>query len=1311
MAKNQPQRSKYNLRTQANAEHDYTNRYNRASVKTKKELFIFSGIIGLAALYTTESILLLLKLSFSKLTSGNLVANLVGKVAPSSVDQSKLDAVTNASRAHVSVFDIIKFLFGVPSVGIALLSWTIALVVTIIAFAYLHSGNRVLQDREQVRNEMLDENDRYASDVPSLIKENGTDIAMDAKAVVLPDVSAIMAHYFLNPSGIKGKDGNVKIDTTFQKELQSIAQLSSKRNTFDGLPETHTFNGKDLVYDVPRPDAAGKLQFARDKSSKANTVAEAINNSIYVSGVDLDSPQGISGFYLVTTKPVNTTLIAATRAGKGQKYIEPIIDIWMRQVVQPNILATDPKGELLRKNTIALAKRGYDVKSLNTLNPEFSAAYNLYSYALMASDRGNSEMTARLLTNIGDVLFTASGDDAFWYGSASKLVTLGVEAMIDCALEDARRIRLDETIPFNTRVAKVDNAFGEVSAANVVHFINQLYATKVTDMATLKLAGYEEPTQALWVFLSLISKLPQTELRKSISSDFSFLQAQAGSEKMMSSILTIALQNMAFFREEAITKVTSGNPSKTLDFIGLGFPRRFSIWFDDYFIDLNVLSPAKIESQFFRDKELKKPYTDTTIVNGKDVTSDAKYKHTGEFDKGWVHVTIPGKLDQKVSYLRVNIYSTRGRLVDTFTFEFTKGYLRDATGNTYERDKISGNLIEKDGTLREYHLLEDGELSHIAKTFERTEVSLADVDTGEVTVSLPYVKQTFAVYNEKPVALFLVAPPQEVTYNRLAIMVIDAAFNEQFGYGVKNPKTPKPFVATKYMLDEFGNIVSNGKGIPDMKTKLSIGLSMLQQFTLVLQSYTQIDVLYSKEERDLMLGNTNATIFLKSTSDDVIKEVSSLGGTHRKHEIDSLNEEFHLGDMKQLERYNTSGRISTTTRVSDKPAIPDNVFKSLGEVADLGEAITYSGSTQTLVQGAYALPMAYKLLEKRPGGAEDTVSMSTLPLYTPNAEFDISKNVPNYMEKLQALAERVALAVELQTRWKARSGITEDSQIFASDMTPERYNNLIMTAVFDILNPAITSSDLGELTDDQIDRLENGKEIQNASAKSLRYDDAELNARSIKHVSSIDQDLRGREVKLVELIKKNAPDIDISDIMADIDTTASIKRFDGDVLNNAYTDPELSQHLEVVETQSSHLTGKRFANHTLSLASLDSFYHEADKTGDEIASPLALAIVNAALEAKTEFEALGFSVPESSSNAKYGSDFTLLLNGRAMIEDGRLQLEFVDYLTGTSSVEHRDANGALSAENPIRFDTWIDRGLAKFDKCVADKFEEFTQDT
>ena len=46
------------------------------------------------------------------------------------------------------------------------------------------------------------------------------------------------------------------------------------------------------------------------------------------------------------------------------------------------------------------------------------------------------------------------------------------------------------------------------------------------------------------------------------------------------------------------------------------------------------------------------------------------------------------------------------------------------------------------------------------------------------------------------------------------------------------------------MLDELGNLQSEGHGIPALQTMLSIGLGQSQQFTLVLQTLQQLRDVY-----------------------------------------------------------------------------------------------------------------------------------------------------------------------------------------------------------------------------------------------------------------------------------------------------------------------------------------------------------------------------------------------------------------------------------------------------------------------------------
>lgn len=59
-------------------------------------------------------------------------------------------------------------------------------------------------------------------------------------------------------------------------------------------------------------------------------------------------------------------------------------------------------------------------------------------------------------------------------------------------------------------------------------------------------------------------------------------------------------------------------------------------------------------------------------------------------------------------------------------------------------------------------------------------------------------------------------------------------------------ESQKPLYATRYMLDELGNLKSEGQGIQDFGTMLSIGLGQSQYFTLILQTLQQLKDLYGE---------------------------------------------------------------------------------------------------------------------------------------------------------------------------------------------------------------------------------------------------------------------------------------------------------------------------------------------------------------------------------------------------------------------------------------------------------------------------------
>ena len=93
----------------------------------------------------------------------------------------------------------------------------------------------------------------------------------------------------------------------------------------------------------------------RDKLKGFNTLADLVNGEWELPTYE---PQRPAGVYYVDTAPANTMILAMTRAGKGQTYIEPMLDIWMRQKRPDNMIINDPKGELLVKNYVRATMRG-----------------------------------------------------------------------------------------------------------------------------------------------------------------------------------------------------------------------------------------------------------------------------------------------------------------------------------------------------------------------------------------------------------------------------------------------------------------------------------------------------------------------------------------------------------------------------------------------------------------------------------------------------------------------------------------------------------------------------------------------------------------------------------------------------------------------------------------------------------------------------------------------------------------------------------------------------------------------------------------
>lgn len=363
-----------------------------------------------------------------------------------------------------------------------------------------------------------------------------------------------------------------------------------------GLPKDKTLRRK---YDARKieynPDGSD-----RDKLGKYATVADLINADWTLPAYE---PQRPAGAFIVDTAPVNTMILAITRAGKGQTYIEPMIDMWLREKRPNNMVVNDPKGELLVKHYVRATMRGFQVVQFNLINAMKTDIYNPLGMAADAAREGDATKCALYVENIADVFFPLDGgEDPVWPNAANNAFKRAAYGLIDYYLEEERAHRAHAArVGTDPKVleTELDELWGKVTLYNCYQLFVQLTAKKLKNpleevKADLKagewgdpksedfdMEGYElalesaEKKGFLWedkpeadmltLYFNACEAMPQNTMRTLIANANNALRSMGAAEKMLASVYGIAITAMSFFTDPTISTLTSGTPSQNTD--------------------------------------------------------------------------------------------------------------------------------------------------------------------------------------------------------------------------------------------------------------------------------------------------------------------------------------------------------------------------------------------------------------------------------------------------------------------------------------------------------------------------------------------------------------------------------------------------------------------------------------------------------------------------------------------------------------------------------------------------------------------------
>lgn len=864
------------------------------------------------------------------------------------------------------------------------------------------------------------------------------------------------------------------IDEAFGEELFEASGYSRSK----ALRKKSTYDATLIPY-----NAGGKR---RDKLGTYATVADLIKADWEFPVYEVQRP---AGAYIVDTAPVNTMVLAITRAGKGQTYIEPMIDMWSREKNPSNLVINDPKGELLVKNYIALVTRGFELVQFNLINSMKTDIYNPLWMAADAAREGDFTKCALYIENIGEVFFPLEGgEDPVWPNAANNAFKRAAYGLIDYFLEEERELReyaAASGMDPATLEQRLDDLWGKVTLYNTYQIFVHLTSKKAKNPAAelekrIKAGefdgddGGEEALAAeqakvaekefLWegkaeldlltLYFNATQALPRNSMRTLVANAHNALVAMAGAEKMMSSVYGIAITGMSFFTDPTISTLTSGKPSQNTDLAGLSFPRRLGVRFSPNFLKRDHLLGQQAIWTAYADPGF-------TESLGKD------FEHSEIVGRaGWARYNFKGIFPQDQAWLKLELKNPQsGMLVRTFYFHFTKSYQLSLNGRHFVLEPVTGKKIVKNGVLRELKpVREDG--AHEGSQPGSQEGKICSFEPGDTTyphtkldfsgggqpVEVEYraraITQTMARYSESPKAVFLVTPPHLMKYAKLILILVKQLVDVSFDQSYMTKANQKPLYRTRFMLDELGNLQSDGNGISGFETMLSIGLGQEQQFTLILQTLQQLRDVYGESVDRIVQGNTANIVFLKSTDDAMIETLEKMSGkTHRTH----ASSKQITQNLDKVVGGQTEGAISRTYSTEEEPLITYNDFAFL---PPRNSIVLRAGDAPVWNRNETIMPMSFKLLENTIIHPGHDYSLQTIPTLSSAMEFDVRMNQPDFVKMLDKRMHQATRAADAKRIYQETYNLPD---VDIERLDPDVYSDEVMEVITRLTTASQTS--------------------------------------------------------------------------------------------------------------------------------------------------------------------------------------------------------------------------------------------------------------
>lgn len=647
-----------------------------------------------------------------------------------------------------------------------------------------------------------------------------------------------------------------------------------------------------------------------------------------------------AGYYLIEQQSINMLMVGTTRSGKGEGWVNTIVDIASRAEDQASLIVGDPKLELGQMAYKTLRKRGYDVQILSFQNMDFSMSYNPLTLAVEAAKKGYYEKVQARVNAVAEAIYrkptkNSSGNDEYWENTSISLFNAIAIALIDRANEAYK--------------AGEKDAWDTVTIRNVVTLLTELGSeTSYVDANNASVFADDENVikkSSLTFYFDKLREANEIKYSKFREmADMNYRTSDFAGEETRGNIYSSMMSGLNLFLQDNIARLTSKN---TIDLVNFGNPRRLTIRFrSSSNSELhNTYAFQRATLNFFEERQgrLSKRLKPKLIIKNARATID---------ESGYMTYVVGKKLPEHF------------RIIVTF------------------RDSINGTEVQDHCYLfsckKAYKTNKNGGLEFDAYTKEKiltgVDVKLLQKPQGTIMDK----ESIDFVYSEKPIALFIGIPPNRNEYGPLVTLLIDQLFNAN--YEVALDAGRKNVRRIHFLLDEFTNLPA----VPKIGQKLSIALGQNFQFTLFVQAIAQLIEKYGQEEANTIMGNCSLMGLIKTSLQETNEIFSKMLGkktvTVRDKSTNPLKEADPHINEKAIEQ-----DLMTPTQLARMESGEAVLIRTVKSHDLQGHKVT---NDPILLMGKTEMPMRYMFLHEE---FDQTTTMADIAIKAEHSGLDLSE--------------------------------------------------------------------------------------------------------------------------------------------------------------------------------------------------------------------------------------------------------------------------------------------------------------------------------